>query len=100
VAEIAGAALALFGAYTGWVSLQPEITVEVQQPVSGDGQFSPMFIVRNTGPTTAYEVLFACIDMGIYNRAPQAIWPRDWKDRQPPFVGTEYGQIGTLRPGA
>ncbi|MEA3052369.1 MAG: hypothetical protein QOG72_1272 [Sphingomonadales bacterium] len=99
LAKAAAGAIAIFGAYAAWASLQPVITVEVQPIVTIDDQTSPLFIVRNNGWLAARNVGFGCVDWGRYNRAAGAIWPQDWKHKTEPPRKAIYDNIGVLDPG-
>jgi len=96
--KLIAASLAAFGAYTGWSSARPAITVELIPPVDATEEFDPTFMVRNTGPTAARDVKFNCADFGLYERETGAVWPPGWHRQDVLPAGVEYEDIGTLRP--
>jgi hypothetical protein len=99
ISRIIGGGIGLLGAYAAWASLQPNISIEVEQPIKAEGQFSPYFVIKNLGFSTARDMKFTCAELGWFNRQQDAVWPRDWDASHPLPKGTEYDDVGDLKSG-
>jgi hypothetical protein len=76
--QIVLAALALFGGYTAWLTIQPSIDIEVSQRPDGDAPLDPEFRITNRGPTSARNVDLNCIEIARFIPISDKPFPRDW----------------------
>ncbi|HWW12410.1 MAG TPA: hypothetical protein VN018_07830 [Brevundimonas sp.] len=96
--QLALAGLAIFGGFSAWQTIQPLVEIEVIQPEAGEPEFDPYFRITNGGGGTARNLIFGCVDYGIYLRDEDAYWPADWS-KQFPERDYDAEAIPELAPG-
>lgn len=94
--KIVAGCLTLFGGYTGWISIQPQVSVELADPEFRE-EFPP-FIISNSGYLAARNVSWDCdgranIYVGDLDESQRKF---DWDK---PIDDVAYSSIGLLKPG-